>query len=61
MGIVTLLLANAFLLSAMVVAYRQRSGGRRPGPADSRLGRRLLAAALVCFAVHVVLLGVQGV
>jgi hypothetical protein len=61
----TLLLANAFLLAAMVVAFRasRRPAGTtdRPDPASTRPGRRLLAAALVCFAAHLVVLGVEGV
>lgn len=63
MRVGTLLLANAFLLAAMLVAYRDRTRRRRAdtGPADTRLGRTLLAGALACFAVHLVLLGVEGV
>ncbi|WP_299053693.1 hypothetical protein [uncultured Nocardioides sp.] len=65
MRVATLLLANAFLLAAMAVAYRssRRSerGEVRPDPTARRTSRRLLAAALVFFAAHVVLLGVEGV
>ncbi|MCH1868003.1 hypothetical protein [Nocardioides sp. CFH 31398] len=64
MRVGTLLLANAFLLAAMVVAYRasRRPAGAatRPDPTSTRTGRRLLAAALVCFAAHLVVLGVEG-